>query len=240
MKFTMKKAVCFVTMIACMVVLSVWTAADESHVHTENCVYHCELDEIRMTAKEPVYTHMDHEGSENCRYSCSHAMNHHQDTSLMYDWTVEEWIEDFKAVTNDAEMVAFLAKYYGMSVEESDVARWREEKESARKSAHDSQYAKMAAEYSVAKADMTYEEKLAFWTEFTGDSVFAEQICNDIEQREEIGTQSSTWRCIWGDHSFVAPQCDGNHSNRVDCEVWCTREGVCTYCGKLQKLSCEK
>lgn len=201
MKFTLKKAVCFVTMIACMVILSVGIAADENHVHTENCVYHCERDEICVTEKEPIHTHIDHEDSEDCRYSCSHAMNHHRDTGHMHDWTVEEWIEDFKAVTNDTEMVAFLAEYYDMSVTENDVANWREEREAARKSAHDSQYARMAVEYSAAEADMTYEEKLAFWTDFTGDSVLAEQI---LEQQSERANQVSTQRYNRGDYSFVA------------------------------------
>ena len=60
-----------------MVVLSPFmfvNAQSDEHIHSENCIYSCELDKIDTVIFESksqnVSTHVDHPGSENCIYSC--------------------------------------------------------------------------------------------------------------------------------------------------------------------------
>jgi len=110
----MKKRITSLILVV-MVVLSpimFVNAKSDEHVHSENCIYSCELDKIDTAIFESksqnVSTHVDHPGSENCIYGC---VLDTIDTPLMSMEEFQSVIDEYKSISSDEELKDFWDKY---------------------------------------------------------------------------------------------------------------------------------
>lgn len=173
MKTKLKKAKCFFLLIAILLFCSGWVYAlenNDSHTHSDNCIYSCELDEIETTSYTPIHEHIDHEGSENCKYSCTHDINNYTEYScssrdVWSEEKVQAFIEDSKNLSSDEERIAFISKYYDIPEDEIDLAEMRANAEIVR------------AEAAEGKYIQAWNEALADYINCTGADIEIEQFC---------------------------------------------------------------
>ena len=129
MKNKFKKAACFFLSIVATLFFSNSIHASDSilHAHGESCVYHCELDVISPTDPfVPYHEHIDHAGSEACKYSCTQPENNHSSSHKeLTPNEVQSFIEAFKNASSDEELNAIIAEHYGISASNVDIAEMR-------------------------------------------------------------------------------------------------------------------
>ncbi len=117
MKNKFPKAVCFFSSIAAILFLSSFnTAYDTPHVHSESCVYHCELDAITTTDSfEPYHKHIDHAGSESCKYSCPNPANNNVSSYRVYTQDeIETFLEAYQNASTEEVQNALIAEHFGI------------------------------------------------------------------------------------------------------------------------------
>ena len=87
-------------------------------------------------------THCDHEGSENCRYSCILESNTYVSSGgiRMTEKEAKHFVSDYKAICSipdaairDEKLAAFISFYYGIPLNKVDLAGMRQAAESLRR-----------------------------------------------------------------------------------------------------------
>lgn len=95
-------------------------ADNELHVHGEDCVYSCVLDNVNTAGAFTGRGHVDHEGSDNCLYSCDHYQNNYRagDQLERTPEEVDAVIAKIKSADSDYEEFAILAEWFGITIDE--------------------------------------------------------------------------------------------------------------------------
>lgn len=84
---------------------------------------------VSAVAPEDHHTHIDHEDSENCIYSCTHSINIHSPMERADHRSTEEnerLMSEFSEISSDAEFAEWISEYYEIPFTEADLVRLRE------------------------------------------------------------------------------------------------------------------
>ncbi|MCI8389009.1 MAG: hypothetical protein HFE63_11180 [Clostridiales bacterium] len=73
------------------------------------------------------HSHIEHEGSEACIYSCPHDFNTYTECSgrkILSIEAVKKFLKEYKKSPSDEELILLLAKLYNMPVEEVSLEKF--------------------------------------------------------------------------------------------------------------------
>ncbi len=196
----------------------------DEHIHGEECIYSCVEDNIDISdfsEKNIAYEHIDHEGSEDCRYGCVHDFNTYTSSESSV-WTKEEeqsFLTEFQNATSDEEINEIISKYYDIPLEDVDFTEMKAQSEAFAK---------------TMDQDVTFDEFIYENYGATDADVFLyENFGITSEENDNTSAKiAATDSCYSGNHTYLEGKCVQNHyrPSSNSCMVWCTRSAVCKYC----------
>ncbi|MDD4774429.1 MAG: hypothetical protein PHZ09_12635 [Eubacteriales bacterium] len=194
---------------------------EDNHIHGDNCLYSCVLDTID-TSILPTNgrEHIEHEDSENCIYNCSHYINDYISDSCVEPWSAEErenFINEYKEISSDDEMINFIAKYSKIPAEEINLGDMRSASAEASISEERENFIN---EYKDISSD---DEMINFIAKYS--KIPAEEInLSDMRSAEASinnETLSGSSELLFCNHIYWGT-CEGNHSApNSNCYVLC-------------------
>ena len=180
---------------------------------------------VFASSPEEQHSHIDHEGSENCIYSCEHPINNYSYVSGVDVWSeedAEDFVSECQEVSSNAEMAELISKYYEIPVSETDV---EELLKLAKKVQNKTSNREFVKRFNEVSSD---DEMVDFLAEFTGisaDKIDLDEIKRGISQHT---ARTAAANCT---HYNITGSCQGDHYNQDGCTVLCIRFQVCYYCG---------
>lgn len=176
---------------------------------------------VSAVAPEYHHTHIDHEDSENCIYSCTHSINIHSPTERADHRSTEEnerLMSEFSEISSDAEFAEWISEYYEIPFTEADLVQLREYARSVRSNTIDPSV--------FIELEDNCDEVLTIMTNCENSiNADTEISCGNIDL-----ASTDSWGLVSCEHMYLAAECQGNHYGQSDCEVWCVRPEMCMYC----------
>ena len=231
MKTKLKKAACLFlsTIFVALLPVSTHAAESTSHIHSENCVYSCELDVIEATGSHNTSTHghTNHADDDNCRYSCVSATDSRDDIAAARAKN-QAFFEAYRNVSSDAELEILIADYFGIDRSEFDLVGLRNAAEAVHASYIDETFVKEYSEIS------SREDMIGFIAKYANVSSSDAELIMNKSAAEFNGSLDQ----LFCNHSYLAGSCEGDHYGRNNCMVWCIRTAACMHrCGAVTEVT---
>lgn len=180
---------------------------------------------VSATYHEDHHTHIDHEGSENCIYGCTHSINTHSPDDVASHRSPEEndrLICEFKSISSDAEFAEWISEYYEIPFTETDFTQLRE-------------YARSVQMKTIEVSVLDELEEACF--EALSVMQTAEASVSRITAEADSADPCGLISC---DHMYLAAECQGNHYGQSGCSVWCVRPEMCMYCHATAQVTVQE